>query len=273
MSEANSFADFLAGLRAKDDAVTKRFVQVYSPIILGVIDRRLSQLGLSSVLDPEDIVQEVFARFFAQAVQQSDLASWDDLVRLLTTMTLNVLRSEYRRAHRIRRGGGKQAKVPADLEAILALGGEPSGDLQIEDEIEQIKKLLSEQEWNLAWARASGKTWEEIAAESGQKADTLLHGATAADRSYQNSPPRRTTTRGLRATGSMPAGWASAHRRDQPGGSLHATANGANLYTIARRRSRHRKAATTARGTRNWSRLFHVYTGAIGKARPMRTWP
>jgi RNA polymerase sigma factor (sigma-70 family) len=173
MNEAEAFAKFLSRLRANDEAAAKRFVDLYSPVILQAVGRRLAKCGLTRVLDPEDIAQQVFAQFFARVLQQRKLASSQQLIKLLVTMTVAVLRDEQRHAHTLRRSSGKQATENVSLEGIVSPGDDPSHEFEIDEEINQIHKLLSEEEWALAWARASGNTWPQIATAFGQTPDAL----------------------------------------------------------------------------------------------------
>jgi hypothetical protein len=173
MSEAEAFAEFRSRLRANDQATWKRFVDLYSPIILQAVGRQLFKEGLTRVLDREDIAQQVFLQFFARVLPKVHLPSSQNLIRMLVTLTSDVIRDEKRHAHTLRRGSAQQATEDLPLEAVPSPGAEPSHDLEIEEEIDQIHKLLSAEEWALAWARASGKTWPQLATACGQTADGL----------------------------------------------------------------------------------------------------
>ena len=174
MDETEPFIDFLSRLCAHDEAAAVQFVLAYAPELLHVIGGRLHKLGLSALLDPEDITQMVFMKFFAAIdVQQFNLAGPRDLVKLLVTMTNNIIKDEQRHAHARRRGGSHHVGETADVEYIPSRGEEPSHDLEIEDELNQIHHLLSEEDWHLAVAWASGETWQQIAAELGQSAESL----------------------------------------------------------------------------------------------------
>jgi RNA polymerase sigma factor (sigma-70 family) len=170
---AASFSDFLAQLQARDDTATTGFVGLYRPIILRLARRRLRQYHLSRLLDPEDIAQEVFAKFYQRVLGKRDLAGPQELHRLLPTMAINLIRDAVRGAGRLRRGSARPTKEESHLQLIASAEHEPSYDLEIEEEIEEIHKLMSEEEWSLAWARASGKSWRQLAKQFGQSANTL----------------------------------------------------------------------------------------------------
>jgi RNA polymerase sigma factor (sigma-70 family) len=173
MAERTSFADFLARLRAHDEKAAERLVQVYGPVILQTASRRLSRLGLSSVLEPADIAQQVFGTFFAKVAEEFELVSSDDLVQLLVTMTREQIIDEYRHAHAQRRGGEPHRTEDAQLDEIVAGGGEPNHQLIEEELLDQVHEQMSEEEWQVAKAWASGQQWDEVAAEFGQSAEAL----------------------------------------------------------------------------------------------------
>jgi RNA polymerase sigma factor (sigma-70 family) len=142
-------------------------------MILHFARPRLRLHGLSRQLDPEDIAQEVFARFFQRVIGQRNFASLQEVVKLLIGMATNLIRDQARRAGRQRRGSGRTANEQAHLEAIACSEHEASYDIEIEEAINQIHTLMSEEEWSLAWARASGKTWSQMANLFGQSANGL----------------------------------------------------------------------------------------------------
>src|SRR5437588_7499869 len=97
------FPVFMVRLRAHDDAAAKQFVSVYGPIILRVVGHRLTRLGLSRELDPEDILQQVFIKIFAKMHNGIELASSKDLLKLLIAMTNAQIIDEQRKAQAVRR--------------------------------------------------------------------------------------------------------------------------------------------------------------------------
>jgi RNA polymerase sigma factor (sigma-70 family) len=173
MNEAIFSAEFLARLRAHEEAAAEQFVEVYGPVILQSIGDRLPRLGLSSVLDPEDIAQMVFRKFFAKLSGQIELASERDLVQLLGKMTRDQIRDEWRHAHAQRRGSGQHPAELSHPEEILSSGHEPNHDIIEQEELEQIHQHMTQEEWDLTLAWIYGKPWEELAKEFGQSADAL----------------------------------------------------------------------------------------------------
>jgi RNA polymerase sigma factor (sigma-70 family) len=171
--DKNLFAVFMVRLRTHDDAAAKQFVSVYEPVILRVVGHRLNRLRLSRELDPEDILQQVFVKFFAKVRDGIELASSKDLLKLLVTMTNAQIIDERRKAHAIRRSSGEHATQHSHLEDIVSPGQLPNDHLIEQEQLELIHKLMSEEEWNLAMARASGLSWDELAMRFGKSAEAL----------------------------------------------------------------------------------------------------
>jgi RNA polymerase sigma factor (sigma-70 family) len=171
--DKNLFAVFMVRLRAGDDVAAKQFVSVYEPVILRVIGHRLPRLGLSRELDPEDILQQVFIKFFAKVRDGIELASSKDLLKLLVTMTNAKIIDEKRKAHAIRRSSGEHAIQYSHLEDIVCPGQLPNDHLIEQEQLDLIHKLMSEEEWNLAIARASGLSWDKLAMRFGKSPEAL----------------------------------------------------------------------------------------------------
>jgi RNA polymerase sigma factor (sigma-70 family) len=167
------FAVFMVRLQAHDDAAAKQFVEVYGPVILRVVGHRLTRLGLSRELDPEDILQQVLIKIFAKVHSGIELASSKDLLKLLVAMTNAQIIDEQRKAQAVRRSSGERAIQHSHLEDIVCPGELPNDHLVEQEQLELIHKLMSEEEWNLAMARASGLSWHELAMRFGKSAEAL----------------------------------------------------------------------------------------------------
>jgi len=173
MDETELLADLLSRLRAHDEAAAERFVKLYEPVIFHVVGLRLVKRGLSRALAPEDIAQEVFMKFFAWVAQNFEFRGPKELIKLLVTMTNHVIGDEQRHACTLRHGGGKHLTEQAHVEDIASSGEEMSQELEFEEELDEIHKRMSDEEWALAWAWAYGKSWQQLAAEFGQSAEAL----------------------------------------------------------------------------------------------------
>ena len=135
MDKADSFADFLSRLRAHGEEAARSLLAVYEPAIFHLIRHRLSSTGLSGQLDPEDICQEVWAKFFGHAVPQIHITSPLHLSRLLVAMSINIMRDHLRHAKTQRYGLGQHAKE--DVLDFIPSGEDPAHHLEIEEEIKE----------------------------------------------------------------------------------------------------------------------------------------
>jgi len=167
------FAEFLAGLRAHDEAAAKQLVAVYGPVLRRVVGHRLDRLGLSREIDPEDILQAVWGKFFAKVYKGIELASSNDFLKLLISMTNAQIIDEERKAHAVRRSRGEHKTVRSHLEEIVSPGPRPENHLLEQEQLELIHRLMSEEEWNLAIARGSGLGWDQLAIRFGNSAGAL----------------------------------------------------------------------------------------------------
>ena len=124
-------------------------------------------------LDPEDIIQQVFVKFFAKVRDGIELASSKDLLKLLVTMTNAQIIDEQRKARAIRRSSRGLATQHSHLEHIVCPDQLPDDHLIEQEQLELIHKLMSEEDWSLAMARASGLHWDELAKRFGKNAEAL----------------------------------------------------------------------------------------------------
>jgi RNA polymerase sigma factor (sigma-70 family) len=175
MAGADRFSDFLLRVRAGDQVAAAQLVKQYQPLICRVIQKRLQQSGLSRICYSMDISQSVLGNFFARISHGGfELQSPADVGKLLVTMAQNMLRDHQRHFK------GERYRINGDntkcLQNALTLGPDGSlpGQTLVNRELAQrIRDAMSDEEWRLATAWASGRSWTEIAAEWGTKPNAL----------------------------------------------------------------------------------------------------
>ena len=97
----NTFADFVARIRAGDEQAAAELVRQFEPLIRREIRMQLDDHRLSRLFDSMDICQSVLASFFLRtAAGEYDLERPEQLVGLLVTMARNKLASAARRENR-----------------------------------------------------------------------------------------------------------------------------------------------------------------------------
>ena len=84
----DSFAEWVAGLRARDDAAAREVCQRFTGRLIGLAQRQF-HAALKHKVDPEDVVQSAFKSFFHRFDQgKLEIGNWDGLWGLLTLITM-----------------------------------------------------------------------------------------------------------------------------------------------------------------------------------------
>jgi RNA polymerase sigma-70 factor (ECF subfamily) len=168
------FATFLTAVRSGDQAAAAELVRLYEPYLRQVIRLRLTNERLRRVYDSADLCQSVLWNFFKHAtVGDFDLSSPERLRALLARMAENKFLDKAR--HEQHHGGGLPSgwDAPADNPT-------PSQLLLRADLAAALRARLTEREGWLFDQRAAGRTWRDIAAETGEAPDALrIHMARA----------------------------------------------------------------------------------------------
>src|SRR5262249_39297414 len=84
----DSFADFLARLRAGDDAAARQLFDRFAGQLVALARRRFAA-GLRHKVDPEDVVQSAYKSFFHRyGGEKFEVGGWNSLWGLLTVITV-----------------------------------------------------------------------------------------------------------------------------------------------------------------------------------------
>jgi RNA polymerase sigma-70 factor (ECF subfamily) len=169
MPTDNPFADLLRRVRAGDESAAAELVQRYEPVIRREARLRLTDPGLTRLLDSSDVCQSVLLSFFVRAAAgQYELAEPRDLVRLLVTMVRNKVAS-YVRKHRRRPHDSRRA--PGDDPLAVLVDDRPTQRLVAGDLMSAVLRQLSSEERRVAELRGQGHTWPEVSAALGGGAE------------------------------------------------------------------------------------------------------
>jgi RNA polymerase sigma-70 factor (ECF subfamily) len=178
----STFAELIQQVRDGDETAIRELAQAYGPEIHRIARARLQSCHLRRLYDSCDICQSVLWRFFTgMTAGLFDLASPEDLLRLLVTMTANKVRDLTRR-HLTQRRGGTVA-LTTDAEASAAVPDPRPGPEEIvalSDAREAIRKRLSPEERFVVEQRDEGRDWEEIGNVLGQSPEALRERLTRA---------------------------------------------------------------------------------------------
>lgn len=171
MADSLPFADMLSGLRRGDDGVVTAFVRRYAPFIRRSIRLRLTRLGLRVFADSEDVCQSVLAGFLLRlATGEYDIANTDALERLLAGIARNKL-AELARREVAQKRDHRRLSRPEDGGRIAADSDiDPVRVVAARDLLAAVRARLRADELPLFVGRQEGRSWEELAAQTGETA-------------------------------------------------------------------------------------------------------
>jgi DNA-directed RNA polymerase specialized sigma24 family protein len=164
MASALPFPELLRRIRLGDPSAIEDFVSTYAPYIRRSVRFRLSQLGLRSVADSEDLCQSVLKTFLIRAAaRQYDLTNTEDLHRLLLSIARNKLVALARREPAQRRDHRRLEGQVGNLEIQAGPEADPVSQVAARDLLTVIRTHLSAKERELFQARQNGDSWATIA--------------------------------------------------------------------------------------------------------------
>lgn len=168
----DSFAEFLARVRAGDAKAEQELWELYYPAIRREVQARLYHKGVRRVVGSSDICQIAFHSFYLRVRQgRFELKNVRDLLKLLCKMAQNKLYQEVARALAVTNNPGPFVSI--DQVTSVAKGPTPSERFALRDQAAHFLGQLPELEQRLANLYFSGYTWEEIASQLGGKPDAL----------------------------------------------------------------------------------------------------
>ena len=134
MSDQNTFADFLAKVRQRDEKAWVELVDRYGePICRAVRMHIRNDRRLQRIVDSIDICQSVLLNFSLRAaLGQFDLATPQQLLNLLKKMARNRLATIARQPNVVRYKGGTR-----ELEGAVARDSSPSSIISREERSEE----------------------------------------------------------------------------------------------------------------------------------------
>jgi RNA polymerase sigma-70 factor (ECF subfamily) len=175
---SDSFAEFMAGLRAGDDTAAGALVERFARQLVALARRQFAP-GLRHKVDPEDVVQSAYKSFFHRyGGGNLEVAGWNSLWGLLTIITVRKCaeRVAYHRA--ARRDAAREAAAPAGEEPapwMEALGREPTPyeAAVLNETVEQLLAGLDEDERPVLELSLQGYTTLEISERLGRAERTV----------------------------------------------------------------------------------------------------
>ena len=175
MADETSFEELMRRVRAGDGAAAEQLVRRYEPTIRRVVRVRLVDARLQRLFDSMDICQSVFGSFFIHAaLGDYDLATPEQLLGLLVTMSRKKVVDQSRRAGAARRDYRRTKEAAGGREKQLAADdASPSRQVAGQELLDEFRRRLTDAERQIADRRSAGLNWQEVAAELGGNPEAL----------------------------------------------------------------------------------------------------
>lgn len=171
MIESESFCEAIRRIRGGDEQAAAELVARYEPLIRREVRLHLEDRRLRRVFDSMDVAQSVLASFFLRTTAgEYELENPEQLAGLLAQMARNKLASAARKHYRHRRDARRTAADDEALRSTAATDASPDEELASQELLDALRKRLTREELQIAVLRADGRTWDEIAAAMGGKA-------------------------------------------------------------------------------------------------------
>jgi RNA polymerase sigma factor (sigma-70 family) len=166
---APRFVELLAQVRAGDQAACETIVAVYGPLVIREAANRLGSSELKRALDAEDVCQSVLKSFLWRAARGQYVCNGpDDLVRLLVVMTRNKVATQANRQKR--RAAADDFLIERELQRTTSTA---SAEFAAREIVAEMRRELPPSLLVAFDMRLEGYSWNDIAAHTGIKADTL----------------------------------------------------------------------------------------------------
>jgi DNA-directed RNA polymerase specialized sigma24 family protein len=174
VSEPEAFRDLVARARGGDQAAAAELIRQLEPELRRAVRVRLGDPRLRRVVDSVDICQSVLANFFIRVrLGEFDLGRPEQMLHLLLVMARNKVQDRVRHLQAQKRDQRRQGQADVDLDALAGCAAQPGSIVAWRDLLEVVRRLLTDEERQLADQRALGLDWPEIAARLGGQPDTL----------------------------------------------------------------------------------------------------
>jgi len=167
------FEDLLQRVRAGDDAATTEIFREYQADVKMILRALMRAEWIRRGADPSDIYQSVMASFFIRAaLGQYDISGPDQLKALLMTIAKNKV------ADLARKPGPRASVVPVGGCGLSGIdpadpAKSPASQVMWKELVQKIRDRFTDAERRVSDLRMMGHSWEEVAAELGERADTV----------------------------------------------------------------------------------------------------
>ena len=170
MSNGHSVTEWIAAMKAGDEAAVDALVQRYFDKLVGVARgvyaQRFPKIPRTAE-DEEDAAQSALKSFWARAADFAEVTNRNDLLNLLAKITIHKVYRQRRRATATKRGGKMHAHSFEDLDNVLKSLSDPEAAAELEDTCRTALALLNADLQRVAQLWLEDKSAAEIAEQLG----------------------------------------------------------------------------------------------------------
>lgn len=176
MINNSPFSDLMKRVQRGEPEAVSELVQRYEPDVRLLVRTMLTDSQLRAQFDSADITQSVLRRFCLQSNDgRFQVDSPEQLVALLKKIAyhrfLDLVRYSEAQVRDIRRTEGRDDA----LMTYFFDGAGPSTIAAWRDEFQQIRRRMTDDEFELARSWVSGRSWVELGGEDRKEQDRLRH--------------------------------------------------------------------------------------------------
>lgn len=168
MPETAQFQELIRRVRDRDEEAARELTARYESAIRRVVRIHLRDSRVRRVMDSMDVCQSVLASFFVRtALGQYELNTPDELIHLLATITRNKVANQVHRMRAQRRDVRRNTGLEEGGAGLADRASSPGEQVSARELLEKVRERLAPEERYLAEQRGLGRTWRDIADESG----------------------------------------------------------------------------------------------------------
>lgn len=181
MGGAEEFERLIQRLRGGDQEAANSLVRRFEPEVRRFVRFRLTSLAMRRLIDSVDVSQSVLAKFFVELEKGTiEVASPDQLRRLLITMARNKLYDHARTQNSVKRNPRRVDATPGAIERVTDPLSTPSEEFDAAELVEAVRARLSPDELYLLNQRLSGRSWGDLANERQSTSEAIRKRVTRA---------------------------------------------------------------------------------------------
>lgn len=156
----SEFERVRAAARAGDQKAIEQWYREYGPALRLVAKRKLKELHLPSILEPDDILDSAFGMLCVDPSRLDDMDPWQVYAYLEQMINRTAITAHRRRAAQ-KRGNGTTATT-LDLESVSGRDAEAADEAALNEELHLAYARMTGVERKICMYRVDQYSWEKI---------------------------------------------------------------------------------------------------------------